>query len=151
MIAAFCFWNGGQKTVPFITTTNVPTFFMAPSSRTYQTFAATFEACEAPFFHRETVLQVPGRKLLRENAKITPEEFEAEDDFHCGNRKWLIDDKVNKDDDTIHRSNVPDPPDEMAAPDESIPRGPFIFDPSPPIAMDGDVTLAAADDQAELM
>ncbi len=71
------FWNGGQKTIPFSTTTNVPTFFTAPSLRRYQTFTATFEACEAPFFHRETILQVPGCTLLRENAEITPEEFVA--------------------------------------------------------------------------
>ncbi len=81
---------------------------MAPSLRTYQKFAATFKACEAPFFQRETVLQVPGCMLLRENAEITPEEFVAEEDFHRGNRKWLINDKVNKDDKTIHTSNVPD-------------------------------------------
>jgi hypothetical protein len=67
------FWDGGQKTIPFCTTTNVPIFFVAPSLSMYQTFAATFEACEAPFFQRETVLQVPGCTLLRENAKITPE------------------------------------------------------------------------------
>jgi hypothetical protein len=78
------FWNRGQKTVPFSTMTNVPTFFTAPSLCTYQTFAATFEACEVPFFQRETVLQVPGRTLLRENAEITLEEFVAEEDFHQG-------------------------------------------------------------------
>ncbi len=103
-----CFLDGGQKTVPFSTTTNVPTFFTAPSLGTYQTFAAMFEACEAPFFKRETVFQVPGCTLLRENAEITPEEFVAEEDFHPGNRKWLINDKVNKDDKTIRTSNVPD-------------------------------------------
>ncbi len=54
------FWNGGQKTVPFSTMTNPTTFFMAPSLRMYQTFATVFEAFEAPFFQRETVLQVPG-------------------------------------------------------------------------------------------
>jgi hypothetical protein len=145
------FWDRGQKTIPFSTTTNVPTFFMAPSLRTYQTFAATFEACEDPFFQRETVLQVPGCMLLRENAKITPEEFVAEEDFHRGNRKRLIHNKVNEDDETICTSYVPDPPDKMAAPDESICRGPLIFDPSPPIAVDEDVPLATADDQAELM
>jgi hypothetical protein len=101
------FWDGGQKTIPFSTTTNVPTFFTAPSSRTYQTFAATsFEVCEATFFQRETALQVPGCTLLRENAEITPEEFVAEEDFHRGNRKQLIDDKVNEDDETIRTSNV---------------------------------------------
>jgi hypothetical protein len=142
------FWDGGQKTIPFSTTTNVPTFFMAPSLRMYQTFAAMFEACEAPFFQRETVLQVPGHMLLRENAEISPEEFVAEEDSHCGNRKSLINDKVNEDDETIRTSNLPD---KTATPDESIRRGPLIFDPLPPIAEDEDVPLAAADDQAELM
>jgi hypothetical protein len=145
------FWDGGQKTVPFSTTTNVPTFFTAPSLHTYQTFAATFEACEAPFFQREIVLQVPGCTLLRENAEITTEEFLAEEDFHHGNRKWLIDNKVNEDNETICTSNVPDPSEKTAAPDEFICRGPLIFDPLPPIAADEDVLLAAAYDQAELM
>ncbi len=120
---------------------NVPTFFTAPSLRGYQTFAATCEACEAPSFQRETVLQVPGCMLLRENAKITPKEFVAEEDFHRGNRKQLIDNKVNKDDKTIHTSNVPDPPDKTVAPDESICHGPLIFDPSPPIAANEDAPL----------
>ena len=137
--------------MPFSTMTNVPTFFTTPSSCTYQTFAATFQACEAPFFQRETVLQVPGCTLLSENAEITPEEFVAEEDFHHVNRKRLIDNKVNKDDKTIHTSNVPDSPDKMAAPDKSNCRGPLTFDPLPPIAADEDVPLAAADDQAELM
>jgi hypothetical protein len=75
----------------------------------------------------------------------------AEEDFHHGNRKRLIDNKVNKDDETICTSNVPDPPDKMAAPDESSHCGPLIFDPSPPIAADEDAPLAATDDQAELM
>ncbi len=145
------FWDGGQKTIPFSATKNIPTFFTALSLHTYQTFGTTFEACEAPFLKRETVLQVPGCKLLRENAKITPEKFVAEEDFHCGNRKRLIDHKVNEDDETICASNVPDPPDKTATPDESICHSPLIFDPSPPIAVDEDVPLAAADDQAELM
>jgi hypothetical protein len=145
------FWNRGQKTVPFSTMANVPTFFTAPSLHTYQTFVAIFEAYEALFFQRETVLQVPGCMLLRENTKITLEEFVAEEDFHCSNRKRLIDDKFNKDDKTIHTSNVPDPPDKMAAPEESIHHGALTFDPSPQIAADEDVTLAAADDQAKLM
>jgi hypothetical protein len=50
------FWDGGQKTAPFSTATNVLIIFTAPSLRTYQTFTATFEAHEAPFFQRETVL-----------------------------------------------------------------------------------------------
>jgi hypothetical protein len=66
------FWNGGHKTVPFSTLTKVPTFFMAPSLCKYQKFAALYEAREAPFFQRETVLQVPGGTILRENTEITP-------------------------------------------------------------------------------
>jgi hypothetical protein len=54
-----------------------------------------------PRFPEGEVLQIPGCMLLRKNAKITPEEFVAEEDFHRGNRKRLIDDKVNKDDETI--------------------------------------------------
>jgi hypothetical protein len=43
-------------------------------------------------------------------------------------------------------SIVPDSPDKMATPDKSICHGPLTFDPLPPIAVDEDVTLAAADD-----
>ncbi len=75
----------------------------------------------------------------------------AEEDYHCSNRKWLIDDKVNKDKEMICTSNVPDPPDKTSTPDKSICRGPLTFYPLPPIAADEDVALAAADDQAELM
>ncbi len=42
-------WRGGKKTVPFQSTTNVPVFYTASSSRSYCTFAATFEAMEAPY------------------------------------------------------------------------------------------------------
>jgi hypothetical protein len=75
----------------------------------------------------------------------------AEEDFHRGNRKWLIDNNVNKDNKMIHTSNVPDLPDKMATLDESIRYGSLTFDPSPPIVVDEEVTLAAADNQAELM
>ncbi len=75
----------------------------------------------------------------------------AEEDFHCGNRKQLIDNKVKEDDKMIYTSNVPDPPDKTTAPDESICHGPLIFDPLPPIAVDKDVILAPTDDQAKLM
>ncbi len=62
--------------------------------------------------------------------------------------KLLINGKVNKDDETICISNVPD---ETAAPDESIHHGTLIIDPLPPIAEDEDIPFATADDQAELM
>jgi hypothetical protein len=43
-------WRGGKKTVPFQPTTNVPVFYTASSSRSYQAFATTFKAMEAPYF-----------------------------------------------------------------------------------------------------
>ncbi len=75
----------------------------------------------------------------------------AEEDFNCGIRKRFIEDKVNEDNKTICMSNVPDPPVGMAAPNESIHRGPLTFDPSPSIAENEDVPLAATGDQAKLM
>ncbi len=78
-------------------------------------FATTIEAMEAPFLQWEIFLQVPGCTLLREDAKITLEEFVAEEDLHCGKRKRLIKDKVNKDNETVCTSNVPNPNEEWAA------------------------------------
>jgi hypothetical protein len=43
-------WKGGKKTVPFQPMTNVPVFYMAPSSCSCHAFAATFKAMEAPYF-----------------------------------------------------------------------------------------------------
>jgi hypothetical protein len=57
-------WKGGKKTVPFQPTTNVPVFYMAPSSCSYRVFAATFEAMGAPYFQRERVIEFPGRRDL---------------------------------------------------------------------------------------
>jgi hypothetical protein len=55
-------WHGGgKKTVLFDPSTNTPIFTTAPSSRAYCTFATAFEALEAPYYRKETVLQYPGR------------------------------------------------------------------------------------------
>ncbi len=145
------FWNGGQKTVLFSTLTNVPTFFTTLSLHTYQTFVATFEATEAPFFQRETVLQGPERMLLTEDIEITLEEICGRRGFSSWQQERFFDDKVHKDNKMICTSNVPDPPDKMATPDKSIHQGPLTFDPSPPIAVHEDITLVTADDQAKLM
>ncbi len=75
----------------------------------------------------------------------------AEEEFHCGNRKRLIDNKVNKDNETVCTSNLPDPPDKMAAPNKFIRPGPLTFDPLPSIAADEDAPLAASNDQANMM
>ena len=73
--------------MPFNASTKTQTFFTAPSLSTDQAFAAPFEAMDAPFFQGETVLKVPGCTLLKEDTKITPEEFVAEEDLYCGMKK----------------------------------------------------------------
>jgi hypothetical protein len=60
-------WNGGKKTIPHQSSTNVPVFYTASSSTCYCAFAATFEAMEASFFQREKVLQFPGHRDLMDN------------------------------------------------------------------------------------
>ncbi len=82
--------------VPFHTSTITPIFHMASSSSTYR-FAATFKAMEAPFFWRETALQLPGQRFPREY--IIPEEFVAEEDLHQGKKKSI--NVVDKDDNTV--------------------------------------------------
>ncbi len=99
-------WFVGQKTVPFHTLTNTPIFHMASSSSTYRAFAATFKAMEAPFFRRETALQLPGQWFPREYT--IPEEFVAKEDLHRGKKKSI--NAVDKDDDTVPMLNLPPPP-----------------------------------------
>jgi hypothetical protein len=77
-------WADGRKTVPFNKSSNTPVFYTVFSSRAYQAFAGTFEALEAPFFQRETVIQIPGCRLLREDTEITPEEFIAKEELPQG-------------------------------------------------------------------
>ena len=146
-------WGGGRfrRSIPHSPTTNTPSFHTATALKTFRAFAATFEACEASFFRREHVLQIPG---LREQPD--PDEFIADKNI----RLQEFDDatKVREDDDkTIRTSNVtvnspPPTPDGPYEPSkQSERRGTLTFDPSPPLAADEEVPLAAADDQAELM
>ena len=123
-----------------------PIFHTASSSSTCRAFAATFEAIEAPFCQRETNLQLPQPRFLREN--IIPEEFVAEEDLHRAKKKLI--DVANEDDDTVRTSNLPSPPVEDPS-DESIHRGSLTFDPNSPEAVEEDSPLFCADDQAELM
>ncbi len=127
-------WHrGGKKTVFYNPSTNTPIFTTAPSSRAYCTFATTFEALEAPYYRKETVLQYPG-----------PEENLNFD------KEVSVDEGVKSDDKTVKTSNLPAPHEEEI-PSEAIRCGPLTFDPSPPPEEGEDVNLAATDNQAELM
>jgi hypothetical protein len=55
-------WGQGKykKMIPFNPNSNVPIMHLASLSCTFCAFATTFEACEASFFRREHVLQIPG-------------------------------------------------------------------------------------------
>jgi hypothetical protein len=129
------------------TSTNTPIFHMASSSSTYRSFAATFETMEAPFFQRETTLQLPGPWFPREN--VIPEEFVAKEDLHQGEKKSV--DAANEKDDTDCISNLPSSPVEEDPSNESIRRGSLTFYLNRPEAEKEDSPLSAADDPAELM
>jgi hypothetical protein len=144
-------WHGGgKKTVLFDSTTNTPIFTTAPSSRAYRAFATTFEALEAPYYRKETVLQYPGRyPAMGDEPALVPEEFVAEENLNY-DKHMSVDEGVESDDETVKTSNLPAPHDDELL-SKAIRRGPLTFDPSPSSEEGEDIHLATADDQAELM
>jgi hypothetical protein len=143
-------WHGGgKKTVFFDPSTNMPIFTTAPSSRAYCAFATTFEALEAPYYCKETVLQYPDRNLMNDEPAFAPEEFVAEENLNF-DKEVSVNEGVKSDDKMVKTSNLPAPHEEEI-PSEVICCGPLTFDPSPPPEEGEDVHLAAADNQAELM
>jgi hypothetical protein len=124
-------WHGGgKKTVFFDPSTNTPIFTTAPSSRAYRAFATTFEALEAPYYRKETVLQYPGRNLMDDEPAFAPEEFVAEENLNF-EKEVSVAEGVESDDEMVKTSNLPAPPNDKP-PSEAIRRGPLTFDPSPP-------------------
>ena len=65
---------------------------------------------EAPFFRRETALQMPGGGPRFPRVHVIPEEFVAEENLHRGAKTSV--DAVDKDDDTVRTSNLPGSPEE---------------------------------------
>ena len=123
---------------------------MASSSHAYRAFAATFEALEAPYYRKETVLQYPGHFLIMDDEPpLVPEEFVAEENLNY-NKKMSVDEGVESDDEMVKTSNLPAPSNDVL-PSEAIQHGPLTFDPSPPQEEGEDVHLAAANNQAKLM
>jgi hypothetical protein len=141
-------WHGGKKTVPFDSSSNTPIFYTASSLSTYHAFAAMFEAMEAPFFQRETVLQLPpGQRFLKEHA--VPEEFVVEEDLHWDTTKSV--DMVDEDKETVCTSNLPSPPIGEGPSNQLIHRGPLTINPTPSETNNEASPIAAANDQAKLM
>jgi hypothetical protein len=140
-------WRGSKKTVPFQPTTNVPVFYMASSSRSYHTFATTFEVMEALYFRREKVLEFPGRRDLMDD--IVPEEFVAEENLNY-NKEVSVDEGVSEDKETIKTLNLPPPPADEN-PSKVIHCGPLTFDPSPSQEEGENTQLATANNQTKLM
>jgi hypothetical protein len=67
-------WRQGtyKKTIPFNPTSNMMIMHSASLSCAYCAFATTFESCEASFFQRERVLQIPGLQQL--DGQAAPDE-----------------------------------------------------------------------------
>ena len=82
---------------------------MAPSSHAYRAFAATFEALEAPYYRKETVLQYPHHNLMNDEPALVPEEFDAEENLNY-EKDMSVDKGVDSDNDTVKTSNLPAPP-----------------------------------------
>jgi hypothetical protein len=150
-------WGDGfVKTIPFDPATNTPIFHTAPASRTHRAFTATYEACEAAFYHRETVLQVPGLLVPREAAELNPSEFVSVENLNfCKKMREnvLFGDDINEDDKTVQTKNPPLAHEvtEPATPDRTICIGPLTFNPTPQASDNKDMPMAAANNQAELM
>ena len=82
---------------------------------------------------------------------IQPEEFIAEENLNYKEKETSEDERVSKDGTTIKTLNVPSPTTAEEPPSEALCSGPLTFDPRPLEEEDEHTTIAASDNQAELM
>jgi hypothetical protein len=145
------FWGQGKfsKMISFDTATNTPIFHTLPSTSLYHAFVNTFQALEAPFFTRERVLQVPGRRWL-DGMPPLPEEFVAKENINYCKDTAVHERDVCEDYKTLLARNLP-PPSELAAHPDVTRHDALTFDPSPPLEEEDEYSVAAPDDKAELM
>ena len=141
------FWCQGlfTKTIPFDDATNTPIFYTSPSTSSYRAFVHTFQALEAPFFSREHVLQLPGRRWLDRGSPPDPAEFVAEENFDFSSMQG------NEGDDANKRSRSPLASVQEVSTPPAVVRNALRYDPSPPLTEEDEYCVAAPDDQAELM
>jgi hypothetical protein len=67
-------------------------------------FATTFEAQEAPYLCRETVLQYPGYRQMNKKAALVSEEFIAEENVNY-EKSMSVNEGVNEGKDTVITDN----------------------------------------------
>jgi hypothetical protein len=82
---------------------------------------------------------------------IDPAEFVAEENLNYIKKETSEEEGVTEDDKTIKTSNLPPPAAAEEPPSEVLCSGPLTFDPHPQEEEDEQTTLAASDQQAELM
>jgi hypothetical protein len=149
-----CVLRGGQgkflKTIPFDPATNTPIFRTSLSTSSYCAFMNTFIACEAPFFRREHVLQLPGHHWLAGIAP-PPEEFVAKENLNYDkSEKRASEGVILANNETVPTANLPPPP-ELAPHPDILHRNALTYDLSPVLNEDNKYSVSAPDNQAELM
>jgi len=100
---------------------------------------------EAPFFSREHVHQLPGRRWLDRGSPPDPAELVAEENFGFSSMPLSEGDEANK------RSRSPLETVQDGSPLSAVVRNDLRYNPSPPLTKEDEYCVAALDDQAELM
>jgi hypothetical protein len=145
-------WGQGKflKMIPFDPATNTPIFCTSPSTLSYHVFVNTFIACEAPFFRREHVLQLLGRRWLAGVAP-PPKKFIGKENLNYDkSKKRASEGVVLTDNETVPTANLPPPP-ELAPHPDILRCAALTYDPSPVLNEDNEYSVSAPDNQAELM
>jgi hypothetical protein len=145
-------WGQGKfsKKIPFDCATNTPIFYTLLLTSSYRTFVNTFMLCKVPFFSREHVLQCPCRSWL-DGDTPPPEEFVAEENVNFKKGDTMANEgAVGADNHTVPAGNLPPPP-ELAPHPDLLHCNALTFDLSPILDEDKAYSVAAPDNQAELM
>ncbi len=145
MLTLICNQQKYQRTIPYHSLTNTPSFRTAPASRTYRAFVALFEAAEAQYHQREHVLQMPGLLHLHKD-------FTAKENVHADILKKPITDSegATSNNLTVQASNLSSGKGDKEE-KETTRMGLLTFDVNPELEDNKHVYLATVDAQAELM
>jgi hypothetical protein len=146
--ALLLIWNQGKhkQTVLHSPLTNTPTFITAPALRTYHAFVALYNAAEAQYYCRESILQIPGQLRLHD-------EFVAEGNVHSNiqEKALLFLEGVTSNNVTVKVCNLSSAKESNKTATQTTRMGPLTFNHNPQLKEDEHIYLSADDDQAELM